>query len=247
MSNYEAFWGILRCSERIVFFGGAGVSTESGIPDFRGAKGIYNEKFGTLQPETIVSGRFFNAHPEEFYKFYKEKMLFPNARPNGAHKALAILERTGKLSAVVTQNIDGLHQIAGSKKVIELHGTAQTNYCVNCAARYKMDYIVESDGVPKCKVCGGLVRPDVTLFDEELPDEAVKQAVDVISDADTLIIAGTSLTVMPASALPYYFEGKRLVIINFDETSLDSAASLVIREPVGKVLYEAVKAVFPRY
>ena len=148
---------------------------------------------------------------------------------------------------MVTQNIDGLHQIAGSKRVIELHGTAQTNYCVNCAAHYKMDYIVESDGVPKCKACGGLVRPDVTLFDEELPDEAVKQAVDVISDADTLIIAGTSLTVMPASALPYYFEGKKLVIINFDETSLDSAASLVIREPVGKVLYEAVKSVFPRY
>lgn len=247
MSNYEALEEILRRSERIVFFGGAGVSTESGIPDFRGAKGIYNEKFGTLQPEAIVSGSFFKAQPEVFYSFYKEKMLFPNARPNGAHKALATLERTGRLSAVITQNIDGLHQLAGSKKVIELHGSSHRNYCISCSAHYKTDYVLESEGVPRCKQCGGLVRPDVTLFDEELSDVAVTQAVDVISDADTLIIAGTSLTVMPASALPYYFEGRKLVIINFDETSLDAAASLVIREPVGKVLYEAVKSVFPRY
>ncbi len=225
---------ILDQSSNIVFFGGAGVSTESGIPDFRSKDGLYNQKYD-YPPETILSHSFFIAHPEEFYRFYREKMLSYSPRPNAAHLKLAELERAGKLKAVVTQNIDGLHQTAGSKTVFELHGSIHRNYCIECGSFFNVSYIRENDGVPKC-TCGGIVKPDVVLYEEDLDTATVEGAVDAISKAQVLIVAGTSLTVYPAAGLLRCFRGAKRVLINRDATPLDAAADLVIHAKVGETL-----------
>ncbi len=224
-------------SRRIVFFGGAGVSTESGIPDFRSVDGLYHQKFD-YPPETILSHSFFRSHPEEFYRFYKEKMLVLDVEPNRAHKALAALEQQGKLSAVVTQNIDGLHQKAGSKQVFELHGSIHRNYCQKCRKFYSPEFVQQSVGIPRCS-CGGTIKPDVVLYEESLDDRCIMGAVRAIAEADLLIVGGTSLTVYPAAGLIRYYRGSRLVLINRDETPYDDEASLVFRESIGQVLEEA--------
>ena len=226
---------IVEESDNIVFFGGAGVSTESGIPDFRSVDGLYNQKY-KYPPETIISHSFYLRNPEEFYRFYKDKMIFPDAKPNKAHMKLAELEREGKLKAVITQNIDGLHQMAGSKNVIELHGSVHRNYCERCHAFYDLDYIVNSDGVPKCEKCGGTVKPDVVLYEEALNDENMTNALRYISEADTLIIGGTSLVVYPAAGLIRYFRGRKLVVINMSPTQSDANADLLIADKIGDVL-----------
>ncbi|MBQ6263541.1 MAG: NAD-dependent protein deacylase, partial [Clostridia bacterium] len=226
----------IKSSEKIVFFGGAGVSTESGIPDFRSVDGLYNMKYD-YPPEEILSHDFFFRKTEEFYRFYRDKIYCPNAQPNGAHKALAALEEVGKLSAVVTQNIDGLHQAAGSKKVYELHGSIKRNYCVRCGKFYDEDFVMKSEGVPRCS-CGALVKPDVVLYGEGLDDATVTGAVYAIADADLLIVAGTSLTVYPAAGFLSYYRGGDVVLINRDPTPLDHRASLIIRDPVGRVMEE---------
>jgi NAD-dependent deacetylase len=240
---------ILDEAEKLVFFGGAGVSTESGIPDFRSEAGLYKAKqeYGR-SPESIISHSSFMADPELFFSYYKGNMVFPDAKPNDAHKALARLESDGKLRAVVTQNIDGLHQAAGSKRVYELHGSVHRNYCMACGARFGLDYILDpancADGdgkttsVPRCDVCGGMVRPDVVLYEEPLDDEVVTGAARAIASADTLIVGGTSLVVYPAAGYLSYFSGKALVLINKSETGYDSKADLVIHEPIGEVLSE---------
>jgi NAD-dependent deacetylase len=245
----ESLKEIIGNSSNIVFFGGAGVSTESGIPDFRSEAGLYKAKqeYGR-SPESIISHSAFVAEPEIFFSYYKGNLIFPDAEPNGAHRALAKLEREGRLSAVVTQNIDGLHQKAGSKRVFELHGSVLRNYCMDCGASFGLDYILDEsncvDGggkqtsVPRCKVCGGMVKPDVVLYEEPLDDEVVAGAVRAISEADTLIVGGTSLVVYPAAGYLGYFQGKRLVLINKSETGYDSKADLVIREPIAEVLSE---------
>ena len=230
---------ILRESSNIVFFGGAGVSTESGIPDFRSVDGLYHMKY-QYPPETIISHSFFVNNPKEFYRFYKDKMLLEGAKPNAAHLALAKLEQMGKLRAVVTQNIDGLHQAAGSKTVYELHGSVMRNYCMRCGKSYSMEYVKHSDGVPKCD-CGGTIKPDVVLYEEGLDSAVLQGAVRAIANADTLIIGGTSLVVYPAAGLIDYFGGKHLVVINRDATPRDSAADLLIQDSIGKVLGEAVE------
>ncbi|MBR4210680.1 MAG: NAD-dependent protein deacylase [Lachnospiraceae bacterium] len=221
-------------SNSIVFFGGAGVSTESGIPDFRSVDGLYNQQY-KFPPETILSHTFFMRNTEEFYRFYRNKMLFPDARPNAAHLALARLEEQGKLKAVVTQNIDGLHQAAGSKEVWELHGSVHRNYCMRCGKFYSLDDILHSEGVPKCS-CGGTIKPDVVLYEEGLDDDTINHAVRRIREADMLIIGGTSLTVYPAAGLVHYYRGNKLVLINKSATGLDEDANLVIKEPIGEVL-----------
>lgn len=228
--------------DHIVFFGGAGTSTESRIPDFRSETGLYQTKGkGSFPPEVMLSRSFFYAHPEEFYEFYKTKMLYPDADPNLAHAALAELERRGKLSAVITQNIDGLHQKAGSCRVLELHGSVYRNACVSCGARYLLADILDSEGlVPVCSACGGTIKPDVVLYEENLDQDLLAEAVDEISHADMLIVGGTSLTVNPAAGLVRYYRGGRLVLINQSETPYDRYAQLVIRESIGKVLGEAV-------
>lgn len=226
---------IVSESDNIVFFGGAGVSTESGIPDFRSVDGLYNQKY-KYPPETIISHSFYLRNPEEFYRFYKDKMIFKDAKPNKAHLKLAELEREGKLKAVITQNIDGLHQMAGSKNVIELHGSVHRNYCERCHAFYDLDYIVNSDGVPKCEKCGGTVKPDVVLYEEALNDENMSDALRYISEADTLIIGGTSLVVYPAAGLIRYFRGRKLVVINMSPTQSDVNADLLIADKIGDVL-----------
>lgn len=228
---------IIDDSEKIVFFGGAGVSTESGIPDFRSVDGLYNQKYD-YPPETIISHSFFVRYPEEFYRFYRDKMIFPDAKPNDAHKKLAELEKCGKLSAVVTQNIDGLHQMAGSKNVIELHGSVQRNYCTKCGKFYPLSAITESAGVPKCS-CGGTIKPDVVLYEESLKTEDIERAVSEISAADTLIIGGTSLVVYPAAGLVRYFKGKHLVVINKSEINANNA-ELVINDSIGKVMSKII-------
>ncbi len=220
-------------SRRIVFFGGAGVSTESGIPDFRSVDGLYHQKW-RYPPETIISRSFFDRNPEEFFRFYREKLLCPNNGPNPAHKKLAELEAVGKLTAVVTQNIDGLHQEAGSRKVLELHGSVKRNYCMNCRKFYTEEAIRSSEGVPHCS-CGGIIKPDVVLYEEPLDQEVVQGAVMAIREADLLIVGGTSLAVYPAAGLIRYFGGSRLVLINKTETPYDGEASLLIREPIGEV------------
>ena len=225
-------------SRAIVFFGGAGVSTESGLKDFRSQDGLYHEKYD-YPPETILSHSFFFAHTAEFYRFYLDKMLCLTARPNPAHLALARLEAAGKLSAVVTQNIDGLHQAAGSKKVFELHGSVHRNYCLKCGKFYTAEDIATSTGVPHC-TCGGLIKPDVVLYVEGLDQACLMGAVQAIAGADLLIVGGTSLTVYPAAGLLQYYRGHRLVLINRDATPLDGQADLVFRDPIGKVLGEAV-------
>ena len=226
---------IIDDSRRIVFFGGAGVSTESGIPDFRGVDGLYHQRYD-FPPETILSHSFFMKCPEEFYRFYREKMLPLEAEPNAAHRKLAELEAAGRLSAVVTQNIDGLHQKAGSRRVYELHGSIWRNRCMRCGRAYTPEFIRDDPHpVPKC-ACGGIVKPDVVLYEEGLDDDVVSGAVHAIRRADTLIVAGTSLTVYPAAGLLYDFRGRHLVLINRDATPADDMAELVIREKVGEVL-----------
>ena len=228
----------IKEADSIVFFGGAGVSTESGIPDFRSVDGLYNQKYD-YPPETIISHSFYVKNPEEFYRFYKDRMLFPAAKPNRAHLALAKLEEEGKLNAVITQNIDGLHQAAGSKEVLELHGSVHRNYCTRCGQFYDLDYIMKSDGIPKCS-CGGTIKPDVVLYEEGLDDRVLNKSVQYIRHADMLIIGGTSLVVYPAAGLINYYRGKRLVLINKDATPRDSMADLVINGKIGEVLGEAV-------
>lgn len=233
MEVIEKLQKLIDESENIVFFGGAGVSTESGIPDFRSVDGLYHQKYD-YPPETILSHTFYRRKPEEFYRFYKDKMLCLDAKPNAAHYALARLEKAGKLKAVVTQNIDGLHQAAGSKKVLELHGSVLRNYCEKCGAFYDASYILQSQGVPVCS-CGGRIKPDVVLYEEGLNQEILSEAVRVISEADMLIIGGTSLVVYPAAGLIDYYRGDRLVLINKTATSRDEMANLVITEPIGAV------------
>lgn len=225
---------IIDGSDNIVFFGGAGVSTESGIPDFRSVDGLYNQKYD-YPPETILSHTFFMDKPEEFYKFYRDKLIVKDVQPNKAHIALARLEEKGKLKAVITQNIDGLHQMAGSKNVLELHGSTLRNYCMDCSKFYGVDYIEKSTGVPHCE-CGGIVKPDVVLYEEMLDDDTISKSVKFISEAEVLIIGGTSLNVYPAAGFINYFRGKHLVIINKASTPADKQADLVINEPIGEVL-----------
>nr|WP_302637968.1 NAD-dependent protein deacylase [uncultured Clostridium sp.] len=240
-TEIEKLTQILRDSNNIVFFGGAGCSCESGIPDFRSASGLWNEKLKiNLTPEQLVSHTMFMKYPKEFFEFYRDKLIYPDAKPNAAHIALAKLEEMGKLKAVVTQNIDGLHQAAGSKNVYELHGSVLRNYCVRCHAFYDEKFILETKGVPTCTKCGGNVKPDVVLYEEGLDDNVIRGAIAAISKADTLIIGGTSLVVYPAAGLINYFRGKNLVLINKSSTSADNKADLVIHEAIGKVLGEAV-------
>ena len=221
--------------DNIVFFGGAGVSTESGIPDFRSVDGLYNQKYD-YPPETILSHTFFMKNPEEFYRFYHDKMLALTARPNAAHRKLAELEEAGKLKAVVTQNIDGLHQAAGSRKVLELHGSVHRNYCMKCHAFYDAGYVAEAEGVPHCRECGGMIKPDVVLYEEGLDQKTNQEAISVISHAQVLIVGGTSLVVYPAAGLIQYFSGDKIVLINKGATGMDKSADLLIQEPIGQVL-----------
>ena len=231
---------ILKDSKRIVFFGGAGTSTESGIPDFRSQDGLYHQQYA-WPPEEILSHTFFMRRPEEFYRFYRDKMSFPGAQPNAAHKALVRLEQMGKLSAVITQNIDGLHQKAGSRRVLELHGSIHRNYCMKCGRFFSFEDIMKMKGVPHCS-CGGMIKPDVVLYEESLDGDTIEQAVREIELADTLIIGGTSLVVYPAAGMVHYFRGRHLVQINRDPTSADSYCELSIHDSIGKVLGEAVLA-----
>lgn len=235
MSEIETLQKWIDESNRIVFFGGAGVSTESGVPDFRSVDGLYNQKYD-YPPEEILSHTFYRRKPEEFYRFYRDKMLYTDASPNKAHLKLAELEEKGKLTAVVTQNIDGLHQAAGSKKVYELHGSVLRNYCENCGKFFDINYIIESDGVPKCDKCNGPVKPDVVLYEEGLDSNTMNGALNAISNADMLIIGGTSLNVYPAAGLIDYYRGNRLVLINMSKTPMDYKADLVIYDKIGKVL-----------
>ncbi len=229
---------IINASKRIVFFGGAGVSTESGIPDFRSVDGLYNQKYD-YPPEKILSRTFFDSHTEYFYSFYRDKMLALDSMPNAAHLKLAELERAGKLSAVVTQNIDGLHQKAGSKKVFELHGSVHRNYCMKCGKAYSAEYIKNSTGIPRCE-CGGIIKPDVVLYEEGLDNEVINGALYEISNADCLIVAGTSLNVYPAASFIRYFSGKHFVLINRDKTPADRYAELVLHSKVGEELSKII-------
>lgn len=222
-------------SERIVFFGGAGVSTESGIPDFRSTDGLYNQQYA-YPPETILSHTFYERKPEEFFRFYRNKMLFPDARPNAAHLKLAELEKAGKLAAVVTQNIDGLHQAAGSREVLELHGSVRRNYCEKCQKFFELSHMQAGEGIPRCDKCGGRVKPDVVLYEEALDEAVMSKAVRYIRQADMLIIGGTSLAVYPAAGLVNHYTGGRLVLINKSPTPYDSKADLVIAGAIGKLL-----------
>lgn len=223
-------------SKRIVFFGGAGVSTESGIPDFRSVDGLYNQKYA-YPPETILSHDFFMRRTAEFYRFYREKMLITDAKPNVLHKKLAQWEKEGRLSAIVTQNIDGLHQMAGSKKVYELHGSIHRNYCMHCGKFHGIDAVRKKESVPKCD-CGGIIKPDVVLYGENLDDGVIKASVYAIENADMLIIGGTSLNVYPAAGLVDLYRGERLVLVNKTPTSKDDLADLIFREPIGRLFSE---------
>lgn len=234
MSQIKELQKLIDESKRIVFFGGAGVSTESGIPDFRSTDGLYHQSYA-YPPETILSHTFFRRKPEEFYRFYKDKMLCLDGKPNAAHLKLAELEAAGKLTAVVTQNIDGLHQKAGSKRVLELHGSVLRNYCMKCGKFHTAESILHSEGIPKCE-CGGIVKPDVVLYEEGLDDQVISEAIHYIASADLLIIGGTSLVVYPAAGLIRYFQGDHLVLLNKSATSADDRAELCIRESIGKVL-----------
>ena len=238
MDNLSTLTRWIEESRAIVFFGGAGVSTESGLKDFRSQDGLYHEKYD-YPPETILSHSFFFSHTAEFYRFYRDKMLCLTAKPNAAHLALARLEQRGKLSAIVTQNIDGLHQAAGSKRVFELHGSVHRNYCLKCGKFYTAEDIEKSTGVPRC-TCGGLIKPDVVLYEEGLDQKCLLGAIQAIAQADLLIVGGTSLTVYPAAGLLQYYGGNRLVLINRDATPLDGQANLVFRDPIGQVLGAAV-------
>lgn len=229
----EALKKIVNESENIVFFGGAGVSTESGIPDFRSVDGLYNQKYD-YPPEVILSHTFYRRHTEEFYRFYRDKMLFLNARPNQAHNKLAEWEKSGKLKAVITQNIDGLHQAAGSQNVLELHGSVLRNYCENCGAFYGVEHILHTEGVPKCG-CGGFTKPDVVLYEEGLDQDTIKSAISYITAADALIVGGTSLAVYPAAGLIDYYRGTKLILVNKSPTPRDAAADLLVQGSIGEI------------
>ncbi len=240
MTEIETLRAILSASRRAVFFGGAGVSTESGIPDFRSAGGIYSETLHQeFSPEQMASHSFLMAHPAEFFDFYRRRFVYLDAAPNAGHYALAKLERRGHLAAIVTQNIDGLHQAAGSRTVYELHGSIRRAHCMDCGTHYALDYIMEHTPIPCCS-CGGIVRPDVVLYEESLDPATIEGAVAAIRAADTLIIGGTSLIVYPAAGLIEYFRGEHLVLINKSETRADSRAELVIRAPIGEALHAAL-------
>ena len=232
--NLQQLKTIVQNANSIVFFGGAGVSTESGIPDYRSADGLYNSRYA-YPPETILSYSFFIGHTSEFYRFYREKMLYPEAKPNQAHLALAELERRGRLKAVVTQNIDGLHGKAGSVNVLELHGSAYRNYCINCKSRYPIETIVQAADIPRC-LCGGVIRPDVVMYGEALDERVTEKAARAIRDAEVLIVGGTSLNVYPAAGLIRCYRGGKLILINKSETPYDDCAGLVIRERIGETL-----------
>lgn len=241
---------ILKNSKNVVFFGGAGVSTESGIPDFRSESGLYQAvtEYG-LSPESIISHSFFEARPGIFFDFYKKHMVFRDARPNPAHIALARLEQAGLVAGVITQNIDGLHQMAGSRRVMELHGSVHRNYCMDCGRTYGLDYILDEahnrEGIPRCSACGGIVRPDVVLYEESLSGEVLEAARQALETADTLIVGGTSLAVYPAAGLLQWFRGRTLVLINRSETPMDRRADLVLREPIGEVLRPMPDRLYP--
>ena len=237
---------LIQKSNNIVFFGGAGVSTESNIPDFRSSSGLFSERLNkNLTPEQLVSHTFFVRYPDEFFKFYKDKLIYQDAKPNNAHKALAKLEKIGKLKAVVTQNIDGLHQMAGSKTVYELHGSVHRNYCTKCHKFFDLDSMLALDGnIPHCDKCGGVVKPDVVLYEEGLDNSTIEGAIRAISSADLLIIGGTSLVVYPAASFINYYRGKDMVLINKSSTGYDNDASLVINDAIGEVLKEAVLDVY---
>ena len=239
MDKLQQLQDMISESDNIVFFGGAGVSTESGIPDFRSVDGLYHQQYD-YPPETILSHTFYRRNPKEFYRFYRNKMLCLDAEPNAAHKKLAELEAAGKLKAVVTQNIDGLHQKAGSKKVLELHGSVLRNYCERCGKFFDAEYILNSEGVPKCDDCGGSIKPDVVLYEEGLDQRTITESIEEISAADMLIIGGTSLVVYPAAGLVDYYRGNKLVLINKSVTSMDSKADLVISDSIGKVFGQIV-------
>ena len=233
MNNIERLKEIIDHSDNLVFFGGAGVSTESGIPDFRSVDGLYNQKYD-YPPETILSHTFYRKKTEEFYRFYRDKMLCLTAKPNAAHLKLAQWEKEGKLKAVITQNIDGLHQAAGSKKVLELHGSVLRNYCERCHKFYDAEYILHSAGVPACE-CGGIIKPDVVLYEEGLDQQVLQEAMRCITNADMLIVGGTSLAVYPAAGLIDYYRGNKLVLINKEPTSKDSMADLVVSGSIGEI------------
>lgn len=229
----EALQRIIKESDNIVFFGGAGVSTESGIPDFRSVDGLYQQHYD-YPPETILSHTFYRNKPEEFYRFYKNKMLFPDVKPNAAHRKLAQLEEQGKVRAVITQNIDGLHQKAGSKKVLELHGSVLRNYCEDCGIFYDLAYVQKAEGVPKC-ICGGSVKPDVVLYEEGLDQQTMEEAISFIANADVLIVGGTSLAVYPAAGLIDYYKGHKLILINKTPTPRGSEADLIVSGSIGEI------------
>lgn len=233
MTELEQLKQWIAQSSNIVFFGGAGVSTESGIPDFRSVDGLYNQEYD-YPPETIISHSFYKRNPKEFYRFYKNKMLFPDAKPNAAHLALARLEQQEKLKAVITQNIDGLHQAAGSKEVLELHGSVHRNYCTRCGKFYSLADIMEADGVPHCE-CGGIIKPDVVLYEEGLDQQILSKSISYIRNAEVLIIGGTSLTVYPAAGLIDYYSGNKLVLINKSVTPMDKRADMVISGKIGEI------------
>ncbi len=242
MEKIQELAQILRESDNIVFFGGAGVSTASNIPDFRSSDGLYSKKLNAhFTPEQAVSHSFYVRHTEEFYDFYKQNLIYEDALPNDCHKALAKLEEMGKLKAVVTQNIDGLHQAAGSKVVYELHGSVKRNYCTSCHKFFDEKYVVNAEGVPTCDECGGIIKPDVVLYEEGLDDEVIRGAVNAIANADVLIIGGTSLIVYPAAGFIHYFKGSKLVMINKSETSADKECDLVINDDIAMVMKKALE------
>ena len=234
MNKKDLLSEIVRDSDNIVFFGGAGVSTKSGIPDFRSDNGLFSAKY-KYPPEYMLSHTFFMNHTEEFFNFYREKMIYPDAKPNKAHIKLAELEQEGKLKAVITQNIDGLHQLAGSKNVLELHGSVYRNYCMKCKKRYPLNNILETDGIPRCE-CKGIIKPDVVLYEESLDNSVLFKAISYISSADVLIVGGTSLNVYPAAGLVDYYKGDKLVLINKTETPMDYKANIVIHDSIDEVL-----------
>lgn len=238
---YDELKEILKQSDNIVFFGGAGVSTESNIPDFRSQSGIYSKKTYPYRAETMISSDFFHEHPQEFYDFYFHEMVYEHAQPNDAHLALARLESMGKLKAVITQNIDGLHQMAGSQKVLELHGSIHRNRCQRCHAFYDLnDMLKQKDRIPRCPKCNGILKPEVVLYGESLDMHVMEEAVSYLSQADVLIVGGTSLVVYPAAGLIQYFRGRKLILINKEETAMDQRADLVIHDAIGRVLKQAV-------
>ncbi|WP_143405022.1 NAD-dependent protein deacylase [Eubacterium uniforme] len=242
MEKIQELAQILRESDNIVFFGGAGVSTASNIPDFRSSDGLYSKKLNAhFTPEQAVSHSFYVRHTEEFYDFYKKNLIYEDALPNDCHKALAKLEEMGKLKAVVTQNIDGLHQAAGSKVVYELHGSVKRNYCTSCHKFFDEKYVVNAEGVPTCDECGGIIKPDVVLYEEGLDDEVIRGAVNAIANADVLIIGGTSLIVYPAAGFIHYFKGSKLVMINKSKTSADKECDLVINDDIAMVMKKALE------